>query len=121
MGVIFLVDVDAVPLYVDYFDITLIPATLFFFNAVHMKVDYGYGIQKDLILTTSSCTPDHTKFIGAFAEKQDCIDLIETIYRVSPPPTRYSQSQGAMRGKYIVNSPIDPSHIQKYDLIYRDI
>ena len=41
MARVFLVDVDKVPVYTKYFDITLIPSTLFFFNAQHIKVDWG--------------------------------------------------------------------------------
>lgn len=41
MADIFIVDVDAVPVYTRYFDISLIPSTVFFFNGQHMKVDYG--------------------------------------------------------------------------------
>ena len=40
MCVIYSVEVDEVPEYSVYFDISLIPATIFFFNSQHIKVDW---------------------------------------------------------------------------------
>ncbi|KAK9726492.1 hypothetical protein RND81_05G219200 [Saponaria officinalis] len=94
---IVLVDIDSedVQVYVNYFDITFIPSTIFFFNAHHMKMDSG--------------TADHTKWIGAFYKKQDFIDVVEAIYR------------GAMKGKLIVTCPLPPERIPKFQLLYKDV
>ncbi|KAK9137238.1 hypothetical protein Sjap_007832 [Stephania japonica] len=92
-----LVDIDSedFQVYVKYFDITLIPSIVFFFNAHHMKMDSG--------------TADHTKWIGSFQRKQDFIDVVEAIYR------------GAMKGKLIVNCPLPPERIPRYQLLFKDI
>ncbi|KAL5069213.1 hypothetical protein RYX36_020100 [Vicia faba] len=92
-----LVDVDSqdIQVYVKYFDINLIPSTVFFFNAHHMKMDSG--------------TADHTKWIGVFHKKQDFIDVVETIFR------------GAMNGKLIVTCPLPTERIPKYQLLYKDV
>ncbi|KAB2615155.1 thioredoxin-like protein 4B [Pyrus ussuriensis x Pyrus communis] len=66
----------------------LIPSTIFFFNAHHKKMDSG--------------TADHSKWVGAFQQKQNFIDVVEAIFR------------GAMKGKIIVNCPLPPERIPKY-------
>ncbi|KAL5702540.1 hypothetical protein ACHQM5_027749 [Ranunculus cassubicifolius] len=92
-----LVDIESedVQIYVKYFDITLIPSTIFFFNAHHMKMDSG--------------TADHTKWIGEFHRKQDFIDVVEAIYR------------GAMKGKLIVSCPLPPERIPRFNLIFKEV
>ncbi|KAD0351786.1 hypothetical protein E3N88_44408 [Mikania micrantha] len=92
-----LVDVDSEEnqVYLKYFDITLIPSTVFFFNAHHMKMDSG--------------SADHTKWVGAFHRKQDFIDVVEEIFR------------GAMKGKLIVKCPLPPERIPKFQLLFKDV
>ncbi|XP_037422009.1 thioredoxin-like protein 4B isoform X2 [Triticum dicoccoides] len=92
-----LVDMDSeeIQVYVDYFDITLVPAIIFFFNAHHMKMDSG--------------TPDHTKWIGSFSSKQDFIDVVEAVFR------------GAMKGKLIVSCPLPPERIPRFQLLFKDV
>ncbi|XP_054718442.1 thioredoxin-like protein 4B [Uloborus diversus] len=93
MAVIYTINIDDAPVYKDYFDVTHIPSTVFFFNSQHIKVDSG--------------TPDNTKFIGPFQTKQDFIDLVEVVYR------------GAMHGKYIVKCPIDPRRVTNFELLFK--
>ena len=58
--------------------------------------------------TISFSTADHSKFVGSFHDSQDFIDVVETILR------------GALQGKSIVANPIDPAHVPKYELLYKD-
>ncbi|MBA0849740.1 hypothetical protein Goshw_020151 [Gossypium schwendimanii] len=145
------VDSDDVQVYVKYFDITLIPSTIFFFNAHHMKMDSG--------------TADHTKWVGAFHEKQDFIDVVEEEWDMVEAlvtqccvlvqhghafnrakreknkdvvetvvagwrsfelanlltSTLQAIFRGAMKGKLIVNCPLPPERIPKYQLLYKDV
>lgn len=95
MAVIRAVEADVVTVYTRYFDITLVPSVVFFFNGKHLKCDYG--------------TQDHGKWVGPFRDKQDFVDLIEVLYTA------------ASNGKLTCTSPIDKSRVPKYQLIYKDI
>ncbi|KAL5546980.1 hypothetical protein UlMin_006667 [Ulmus minor] len=64
------IDSDDVGVYVKYFDVTFIPSTIFFFNANHMKMDSGIA--------------NHTKWVGAFQQKQDFIDVVELLPGAHP-------------------------------------
>ncbi|KAG2712041.1 hypothetical protein I3760_04G106500 [Carya illinoinensis] len=93
-----LVDIDSnkIQVYTNYFDITFIPSTVFFFQ----RSSHEDG----------SDTADHTKWVGAFHKKQDFIDVVElAMYR------------GAMKGKLIVSCPLPSERIPKCQLLYRDV
>ncbi|VAH94390.1 unnamed protein product [Triticum turgidum subsp. durum] len=122
-----LVDMDSeeIQVYVDYFDITLVPAIIFFFNAHHMKMDSG--------------TPDHTKWIGSFSSKQDFIDVVECLYlrflvcnclcatknlvdsRQQKNSSVMAVFRGAMKGKLIVSCPLPPERIPRFQLLFKDV
>lgn len=48
MADIYIIDADNMSVYVQYFDISLIPATVFFFNGQHIKVDYGWEMNIEI-------------------------------------------------------------------------
>lgn len=43
-------DAEEIQVYVKYFDITLFPSTVFFFNTYHMKMNSGYEFRHILII-----------------------------------------------------------------------
>ncbi|XP_063510021.1 thioredoxin-like protein 4B isoform X1 [Pongo pygmaeus] len=70
MAAIYLVDVDHTPVYTQYFDISYIPSTVFFFNGQHMKVDYG------VCLDYSGSFPFYVNFKINFPVLMKCPDGI---------------------------------------------
>jgi hypothetical protein len=42
MAAFYAVDIAQVAIYTKYFDVTIVPSLLFFYNGQHIKCDYGY-------------------------------------------------------------------------------
>lgn len=90
MAAIYTVEAHRVPLYVKYFEITTLPSTVFFFNGHHMRLSYRYAVDSSFLLFTSfffACVfnsgEDNTKFVGAFRNKQQLVDVVELVYRAA--------------------------------------
>jgi hypothetical protein len=150
MACIWTVDVDdpEVDVYVKYFDIALIPSTVFFWNAQHIKVDYGWCVLRSRCLEEFAqpaepefacihmqharshqvrrCVPNKTGLHQPCGGKKDMASRRQRP-RDSEPVCVPARSplqviyRGAMRGKVIVDSPIDPRNITKYELLYKGL
>lgn len=80
---IFLVDITEVPDFNTMYELYDPCSIMFFYHNKHMLVDLGTG--------------NNNKINWAFSNKQDLIDIIETVYK------------GARRGKGLVDAPRDYS------------
>lgn len=88
IAVIFLVDITEVPDFTTMYELYSPCTVMFFFKNRHMMIDLGTG--------------DNNKIDWAITNKQEMIDIIETIYR------------GARKGKGLVVSNKDYSSKRKY-------
>ena len=88
LGVIYLVDIQKVPDFIAMYELYDPCTTMFFYRNKHMMIDFGTG--------------DNNKLKGPVTDKQELIDIIETVYR------------GAKKGKGLVNAPKDYSTKYKY-------
>ena len=87
-AVIYVVDIDRVPDFNVMYELTDPCSLMFFYRNRHIKVDLGTG--------------NNNKINWALQEKQEFLDILETVYR------------GARKGKGLVVSPIDYSTKYKY-------
>ena len=87
-AVVYLVDINEVPDFNTMYELYDPCTTMFFFRNRHIMVDFGTG--------------DNNKIKLAISNKQDMIDIIETVYR------------GARKGKGLVVSPKDFSTRHMY-------
>jgi DIM1 family U5 snRNP protein len=85
---IYAVDIFEVPDFNEMYELYDPCTTMFFFRNKHIMVDLGTG--------------NNNKINWAFSEKQEMIDIIETVYR------------GAKKGRGLVVSPKDYSTKYKY-------
>lgn len=87
-AVIYLVDITRVPDFNTMYELYDPCTTMFFFRNKHMMIDLGTG--------------NNNKVNWAMSDKQEFIDIVETIYK------------GARKGKGLVISPKDYSTKYKY-------
>lgn len=87
-AVVYLVDIDEVPDFNSMYELYDPCSVMFFFRNRHILVDFGTG--------------DNNKLNWALTDKQELIDIIETVYR------------GARKGKGLVVSPKDYSTKYRY-------
>jgi DIM1 family U5 snRNP protein len=87
-AVIYLVDISEVPDFNTMYELYDECALMFFFRNRHMMIDTGTG--------------NNNKITWAITEKQELIDIVETVYR------------GARKGRGLVISPKDYSTKCKY-------
>eukprot|EP00033_Pygsuia_biforma_P006826 GCRY01007714.1.p1 GENE.GCRY01007714.1~~GCRY01007714.1.p1 ORF type:complete len:154 (+),score=20.32 GCRY01007714.1:90-551(+) len=92
---IYFVDSQKASWYQEYFQIQLLPSSLFFFNTHHIKIEFG--------------TADNTKYVGPFNSKGNIVDLVEAIFR------------GCMKGKVLITSPLPYYELPQYSLVFKDI
>lgn len=87
-AVVYLVDITEVPDFNAMYELYDPCTVMFFFRNRHIMVDLGTG--------------DNNKINWAMTEKQDFIDIVETVYR------------GARKGRGLVTSPVDYSTKYRY-------
>ncbi|KAK6499781.1 U4/U6-U5 snRNP complex subunit dib1 [Arthrobotrys musiformis] len=87
-AVIYLCDIDEVPDFNAMYELYDVSAVMFFFRNKHMMCDFGTG--------------NNNKMNWVLEDKQELIDIIETIYR------------GAKKGRGLVISPKDYSTRHRY-------
>lgn len=88
MAVIYTVDITAVPDFNKMYELYDTCTTMFFYRNKHIMIDLGTG--------------NNNKISWAIEDKQEMIDIIETVYR------------GASKGRGLVVSPRDYSTRLKY-------
>ena len=87
-AVVYLVDISEVPDFTKMYELYDPCTVMFFYRNKHIMVDFGTG--------------DNNKLTWVIQDKQELIDIIETVYR------------GARKGRGLVVSPKDYSTKHKY-------